>query len=237
MQSELEIRANLMELREASERGEVRASTLPIYQASLLGCLGLVVGLTVIAVMTTSVPRDRLTSEFAQIETIFISLATRAVGWLFLALTHRLPVTRFLESISWHESTRSMLLWSAIGLCVAPLIQHLGGFAPHQLSLRFAFNFVVGTVALQPLIEEVYFRGILFESLSNRIDYRFAITIVTVAFVLLHATSHRWTLIPIALIFAVARVGTRSTANCFALHASYNLSILLWNLTSISRSN
>jgi membrane protease YdiL (CAAX protease family) len=191
----------------------------------------------VIAVMATSVPREKLTSEFTQIETIVNCLATLGVGWVFLELTDRLPVTRFLESISWRESTRSMLVWSAIGVCVAPAIQHLAGFAPHQPSLRFAFNFVIATVALQPLIEEVYFRGVLFESLSNRIDYRFAITIVSVVFLLLHFSSHQWTLIPITVILAVARIATRSTANCFALHASYNLGILLWNLISTRWSN
>jgi membrane protease YdiL (CAAX protease family) len=226
-----------MELRDASKRGEAQVSSWPIYQALLLGCLSLVVGIMAVAVMTTSVPRQKLTSEFTQIETIVNCLATLSVGWVFLELTHRLPVTRFLESISWRESTRSMLVWSAIGVGVAPAIQHLAGFAPHQPSLRFAINFVVATVALQPLIEEVYFRGVLFESLSNRIDYRFAITIVSVVFLLLHFSTHRWTLIPITVILAVARIATRSTANCFALHASYNLGILLWNLTSTSWSN
>ena len=237
MQPEFDTRvAESMEVREAVARGETRETDWPIYQALLLGCLGLVVGLTVSAVMTTSVPRDKLTSEFAQIETIVVCLATLGVGWLFLGLTHRLPVARFLESISWHESLGAILLWSGIGLCTAPLIQHLTGFAPHQFPPRLAFNFIVGTVALQPLIEEVYFRGVLFESLSKRVDYRLAITIVSVAFVLLHASPHRWTLVPITLILAVARIATRSTANCFALHASYNFSILLWNLISASGS-
>jgi len=218
------------------ERGEAQGTKWPVYQALSLGCLGLVVGLTVSAVMTTSVPREKLALEFAQIETIVACVATLGIGWLFLGLTHRLPLARFLESISWHESRGAILLWSGIGLCTAPLIQHLTGFAPHKFPIRFAFNFIIGTVALQPLIEEVYFRGILFESLSKRVDYRLAITIVSVAFVLMHASPHRWTLIPITLILAVVRIATRSTANCFALHASYNFSILLWNLISASSS-
>jgi hypothetical protein len=147
-----------MEVREAVERGETQATDWPVYQALLLGCLCLVVGLTASAAMTTSVPRDKLTSEFAQIATIVVCLATLGAGWLFLGLTRRLPVARFLESVSWHENLRAILLWSGIGLCIALLVQHLTGVVPHQFRLGFALNFIVGTVVLQPLIEEAYFR-------------------------------------------------------------------------------
>ena len=204
-------------------------STWPIYLALLVGCLCLVVGGGVFAALTLSVPRTQLTPDFARMETVAVCVAQLATGWLFLACTHRLPLNRFLESISWSEDWRKVSLYLTLGFCIGVLVQKLthSQSASHLLSWRFALVSVVGMVALQPLFEEIYFRGILFESLTSRFHDLVAITVVGVVHVLIHVSPHRWTLIPIALALAITRILSRSTAACFFLHAAYNLGVLL----------
>jgi membrane protease YdiL (CAAX protease family) len=223
--------------RSATESEQSHITAWPIYQALLLGFLCAVVALVVSFVMTASVPRHKLTLEFVPIETIVMCAATLCAGWLFLKLTRRSTVPGFLESISWCHSTRSFFLWLGVGTCVGLLIQHLtssGVGLPFPSPWFFLYS-LFGTVLLQPLIEEIYFRGILFESLSQRFGYLYAITIVSVVFLLAHGL-HRWILIPITLLLALARISTRSTSNCFALHASYNFTTVLAYLVFSHRS-
>jgi membrane protease YdiL (CAAX protease family) len=85
------------------------------------------------------------------------------------------------------------------------------------------------TFLLQPLLEEVYFRGILFAGIESRFDAAKSIFIVTVIFDLGHA-QHQWIVLPFAITVGIVRVPTRSTANCFALHAAYNLGVILWGV-------
>jgi membrane protease YdiL (CAAX protease family) len=102
-----------------------------------------------------------------------------------------------LESISWHQNDRQFLFWLIVGGCLGYSLQLATGVVQHQYSLRFSLYSVLGMVTLQPLIEETYFRGVLFESLSKRIDPLHAITIVTVVFVMLHV-QHRLVVVPVA---------------------------------------
>lgn len=205
-------------------------STWPIYLALLLGCLCLVIAGGVFVALTLSVPRTQLTRDFAQMETVAVCMAVFATGWLFLACTRRLPLNRFLDSISWSEDWRRVPLYLALGLSIGALVQKLTHSLPasYVFSWRFVLVSVVGTVALQPLLEEVYFRGILFESLTSRFNDLVAIAIVGVVHILMHISPHRWTLVPIAVALAVTRILSRSTGACFLLHASYNLGVLIF---------
>jgi membrane protease YdiL (CAAX protease family) len=79
----------------------------------------------------------------------------------------------------------------------------------------------------------MYYRGILFLALSARFGDRAAITVVTVIFALMHAL-HRIYVLPIAIVLGVARLKTGSVASCFALHASYNLFLVLYQVVAPS---
>jgi membrane protease YdiL (CAAX protease family) len=73
-------------------------------------------------------------------------------------------------------------------------------------------------------LEEIYFRGILYEALRHRIGTAVSMALVTVLFCLVH-TKTMFVVAPIAIVLGVVRVYTGSTKASFAVHAMYNLSI------------
>ena len=103
-----------------------------------------------------------------------------------------------------------------------------GEFREYPLFLSVGV-YIVFDVCILPAIEEIYFRGILFLALSRRLSELVAISIVTVVFSLLH-TGYQLHIIPIAIALAVTRIRTRSVACCFAMHASYNLFLMLYQV-------
>jgi membrane protease YdiL (CAAX protease family) len=89
--------------------------------------------------------------------------------------------------------------------------------------------FVIASVLLQPIIEEMYFRGMLFLALRKELGEITAIILVTVAFTLIHGKSAAF-LVPAAILLGVVRMKTRSVASCFAFHAAYNLAIGMYRM-------
>ena len=210
-------------------------SSWPLKHAIILGCIGLVTTLLVSLLVTTSVPRETLSSrEFVLGETVLECVAFAFAACLYLVIIRKGSWHDFWKGIHWRSRGRSIAAWSGIGLLASALIQHFTGVSlgvnnasSPALTGRLIFYILLATVLLQPLIEEVYFRGILFEALSSKVDWIWGISIVTIVFSLLHA-QHHWAVLPIAILLAVARISTSSTASCFALHASYNLGIVIW---------
>jgi len=96
-----------------------------------------------------------------------------------------------------------------------------------QITLPFILA-IVSTVLVQPLMEELYFRGILYAGLTSKMGWLPSIVIVTLLFVMVHGL-YQWVyILPLSIALAFVRVGTKSTANCFALHAAYNLGVVMW---------
>jgi uncharacterized protein len=94
--------------------------------------------------------------------------------------------------------------------------------------------YVVSDVFVQPAVEEIYFRGILFLALAQKFGRLAAIAVVTVIFAVMHPAGYRLNVIPVAIALGIVRLRTRSVASCFALHASYNLFLVLYQLVAPS---
>lgn len=209
---------------------------LPIHQAVIVGCLGILTTLAVTLWAATTFPREALSHrDFLAIETILECVASAGVIYLFLVIAWKLPLRDFWESIHWRWNSSIIVACSVIGISSSVLMHYVlaGNLAvgPISSTTRLIVAIGFGTIILQPLLEEIYFRGILFESLSFKMGSIWSISIVTAFFVLMHA-QHHWIILPIATLLGVTRVATRSTACCFALHAAYNFGMVVWELRS-----
>lgn len=227
-----------------SPRGSAHVKPLwPLRHAIALGCLGLATTLLVILVVTNSVPREMLSSrELVQVESILQCVSFAFTACLYLVIIRNENWSDFWDSIHWCSSSRSIMTWSGIGLFSSALVEHFNGVSlginnasSSALTGKLILYIFLAIVLMQPLIEEVYFRGILFEALSSKVGWIWSISIVTIVFALLHVQHHR-AVLALAILLAVARISTRSTASCFALHASYNLGIVIWAYWPVTRT-
>ncbi len=211
-----------------------------LWQSLAVGGAGFISAVAAFAMLSTTGMRAYgevgfSTSE-ANASTIVLSYAVAAcVGYLLTKLLHADGSRGFWASIEWHYSKRVAGVAVLGGLCAAILMRFaVTGHVTVELipSSRMSVLFalvLLGTVIIEPLVEEVYFRGILFAGLAGRVGSVVSICIVTLAFVLLHV-QHRWIVLPIAILLGVLRLYKRSTASCFALHAAYNLGVVLWGI-------
>ena len=212
------------------------APSWPLHQAIIIGCLDVLTMLIVSLWAATTFPRDELSRrDILALETILYCVTTVSVTCLFLVIAWKLPLRDFWDSIHWRWTSSTILVCAVIGILSSVLMHYV---LARNLAVRPVSSTVglivaigLGTVVLQPLLEEIYFRGILFESLSFKMGSKLSISIVTALFVLMHA-QHHWIVLPIAILLAVTRIATRSTACCFALHAAYNLGMVVWDLSS-----
>jgi membrane protease YdiL (CAAX protease family) len=208
----------------------------PIHQAVIAGCLGVIATLAITLWAAMAFPRQELSHrDFLAIETILECVASAGAVCLFLAIAWKLPLRDFWDSIHWHWKSSIIVVCSVIGV-LSSVLMHFAlvknlAVDPISSGARLIASLALGTIILQPLIEEIYFRGILFESLSFKMGPLWSICVVTAVFVVMHAR-HHWTVLPIAIVLGVTRIATRSTACCFALHASYNLGMVVWELSS-----
>jgi membrane protease YdiL (CAAX protease family) len=141
-------------------------------------------------------------SELSSLRIVSECLAAGGVGWLAIQIVRQKDKESFWQSIQWRQSANQMALFGVIGLCTSVLLRYVmtvritfrvnGTFGINKL---FILMFI-GTVVLQPLLEEIYFRGILFCGLTTKFNPIISITIVTVISVCLHA-QHQWIVLPI----------------------------------------
>jgi membrane protease YdiL (CAAX protease family) len=173
-------------------------------------------------------------AELSSLQVIAECFGAAAAGWGCAAFLRRKTYVGFFEGIEWRPATMSIVTSGLIGICSCLLLKFVLT-KRFDLSLRVAdanrslFLILLGTVVLQPFIEEVYFRGILFCGLSSKLGPLFSAGIVTIVFVALHA-QHQWIVLPVAAVVGILRLVSRSTCCCFALHLFYNLGIVLWGV-------
>jgi len=134
----------------------------------------------------------------------------------------------FLASIGWNPNED--MRWTAItGLAIAVLWHFYDAFrgrvyyhvTPLPFNVGIAFLVMV---ILYPLVEELYYRGILYAALSVRLGAVAAVSMTTLFFVLAHP-GQRLEVLPVAVLLGLARFKTRSVACCLAMHVSYNFAM------------
>jgi membrane protease YdiL (CAAX protease family) len=156
-------------------------------------------------------------------------------GALVIRIARKRQLGDPLTSIGWNLNNPGAF-WGLGGLGLAGVVTLVSRYlfgAPGRFTDGFALGsiglYLLGTVILQPFIEECYFRGILFVALTEKVGEVGTVITTAVLFAALHP-SHRLTILPVGLVLGVARVKTRSVATCFVVHAAYNLGILIFQL-------
>lgn len=210
-----------------------------ILEAALIGFSGFFVFLTLLRVSA------HLISQFGLIQWLtwfqlreFKTLISTVVTVLILTPVISLLIRSrrlggWLESIEWNAGRyafRSILLgailavvWSSVTIAFHDTP---GSFHERGLSIIL---YLLSEVIVGPVVEEMYFRGMLFVALAKRLGPVMSIMIVTGIFVLVHP-GHTLNVLPVAVTLGIARLKTKSVASCFVLHASYNFFLLIYLL-------
>jgi hypothetical protein len=206
-------------------------------EAILLGLIGVFVFVMTLAALsfvwrpTSGLPR----SEGRMLDVNLECFAVGVGGYLSILMLRKRRVEGFWSSIEWNASTIPMIAFAVVGLLGSLVLRGVrtSQLVPERIVGLYGSGLLVllllSAFLLQPILEEVYFRGILFAGIASKLDTAKSIFIVTVIFDLVHA-QHRLIVLPFAIAVGIVRVSTRSTANCFAMHAAYNLGVILWDV-------
>jgi uncharacterized protein len=152
---------------------------------------------------------------------------------------------RFGRSIHWNWPGISAPGLFAFGIIVAVAVDGLSRFLPIPKSLPMdryfndatsAYLMAVFGITLAPLLEELFFRGLLYPLLRRAFGLTVAVALTAAAFAAIHGTQLGYAWAPIlsifvvGVVFTVARARTNSVASSFLMHCGYNFALfaLLW---------
>ena len=231
----------------AEDKTDRSARGWTVKEAAFIGLAGLSLYLTLSFLSTWVIAHhDSLLplNGYKEREIItFVSLAGTVL--ILRPLVSRILTRRRLggwwNSIDWHG--KAYVLQSiAVGAVLAftwssalALIRGTKGFfgGPHLVSNTILYILI--EVVLSSAVEEMYFRGILFVAFVRRFGSLVAVIVTTLAFDLIHV-GHWLDVLPVAVILGITRLKTKSVASCFALHAFYNLFVLVYLLAARFRT-
>jgi membrane protease YdiL (CAAX protease family) len=152
---------------------------------------------------------------------------------------------RFGKAIHWNWPGISAPGFFAMGIILAVVIDGLSRFLPIPKSLPMdkyfhdaasAYLMAAFGMTLAPLLEELFFRGLLYPLLRRAFGLTIAVVLTAAAFAGIHGTQLGYAWAPILSIFVVgvvltaARARTCSVAASFLMHCGYNFALfaLLW---------
>ncbi len=172
--------------------------------------------------------------------------AAYPVVLLFIFLLVRTRSSRpFSEAIQWNWPGVSAPAFVAGGILLAVVIESLSRYLPIPKSLPMdnyfhdatsAYMMAAFGLTLAPLLEELFFRGLLYPLLRRFFGLVVAIVLTAVAFAAIHGTQLGYAWAPIlsifvvGVVFTVVRVNRNSVAASFLMHCGYNFALfgLLW---------
>jgi membrane protease YdiL (CAAX protease family) len=152
---------------------------------------------------------------------------------------------RFGKAIHWNWPGISAPGFFVLGIILAVVIDGLSRFLPIPKSLPMdkyfhdaasAYLMAAFGMTLAPLLEELFFRGLLYPLLRRAFGVAIAVALTAAAFAGIHGTQLGYAWAPILSIFVVgvvltaARARTDSVAASFLMHCGYNFALfaLLW---------
>jgi uncharacterized protein len=152
---------------------------------------------------------------------------------------------RFGEAIQWRWPGVSAPAFILGGGILAIVIESLARFLPIPKSLPMdtyfhdassAYLMAAFGITLAPLLEELFFRGLLYPLLRRSFGLIIAVVLTAIAFAAIHGAQLGYAWGPVLSIFVVGvaltlvRVRTNSVASSFLVHCGYNLALfsLLW---------
>ncbi len=152
---------------------------------------------------------------------------------------------RFGEAIHWNWPGISAPGFFVMGIILAVVIDGLSRFLPIPKSVPMdkyftdaasAYLMAAFGMTLAPLLEELFFRGLLYPVLRRAFRLTIAIVLTAAAFAAIHGTQLGYAWAPIlsifvvGIVFTVTRVRTNSVASSFLMHCGYNFALfgMLW---------
>jgi len=177
-------------------------------------------------------------------------LAGQAAAYLVVLLCMFLLVRSrsnksFEEGIQWHWPGTAAAGFFVGGMVLALAIDGVSRFLPVPKSLPIedlfsnpanAYFMAAFGVTLAPLLEELFFRGLLYPVFRRRLGIMFAVLLTAVGFAAIHSVQLGYAWAPILSIFVVGVVFTvvrqkwSSVGASFLMHCGYNFTLfsLLW---------
>ncbi len=154
----------------------------------------------------------------------------------------------FAKSIRWNWPGFTAPLFLAGGVILAAVTEWLSGYLPIPKSLPMdkyftdaagAYLMAAFGVLLAPLLEELFFRGMLYPLLRRSLGLAAAVLLTAAAFAAIHGTQlgYAWgpivSIFFVGVVFTLTRAGTDSVAASFLMHVGYNSTLfgLLWSAT------
>jgi CAAX protease family protein len=152
---------------------------------------------------------------------------------------------RFRRAIHWNWPGISAPGFFVLGIILAVAIDGLSRFLPIPKSLPMdryfndaASAYLMATfgMTLAPLLEELFFRGLLYPVLRRAFGLIIGVLLTAAAFAAIHGTQLGYAWAPIlsifvvGVVFTVARARANSVAASFLMHCGYNFALfaLLW---------
>ena len=152
---------------------------------------------------------------------------------------------QFWPAIRWNWPGPAMLRFVLAGAVFAFVVEFASRWLPIPKSLpvdRFftdtigAYMMAAFGITLAPLLEELFFRGMLYPVLRRSVGVRMAIVLTAIAFAFIHGAQLGYAWAPLVSIFVVGvvltavREWTNSVAASFLVHSGYNLALFatLW---------
>jgi membrane protease YdiL (CAAX protease family) len=152
---------------------------------------------------------------------------------------------RFWPAIRWNWPGPAMLRFLLAGVAFAFAVEFVSRWLPIPKSLpvdkffadtRGAYLMAAFGVTLAPLLEELFFRGMLYPVLRRAVGVDLAVVLTAIAFAFIHGAQlgYAWapllSIFVVGIVFTVVRERTDSVAASFLMHCGYNLAlfITLW---------
>ena len=146
---------------------------------------------------------------------------------------YRVP---FWRAIRWNWP-RTVWKWIALGVLLLLVLTMFENLLPMPSDTPFqrlfdrpldAYLLGLVSITLAPLIEELFFRGLLYPVLARRTGMAWGVVLSAVPFALLHLQEYAYSWAAVLVIFVVGlvlgavRAKTRSVGCSFLVHAGYN---------------
>ena len=158
------------------------------------------------------------------------------IALLMIAMVEGKYRVPFWRAVSWNWP-RTVWKWIALGAVVLLVLTMFENLLPMPNDTPFqhlfdrpldAYLLGLVSITLAPLIEEWFFRGLLYPVLARRTGMAWGVVLSAVPFALLHLPQYAnaWAaglvIFIVGLVLGVVRAKTRSVGSSFLVHAGYN---------------
>lgn len=216
----------------------------------------LIAGLTILSVITMQILSAaaahrlfyRHTSFFDALQKPMPAVMGEFLGYIVVVLVMIMLVegkyhAPFWQAIRWNWPMRNSRVFAlgAIGVFTIGLDALGSRFLPMPKTTPFdqffarpsdAYLIAVFAVTLGPLMEELFFRGLLYPVLARRVGAALGILFTSIPFGLIHYFQYKsWAAVlvitMVGVVLTTVRAMTRSVASSFLVHVSYNGALMV----------